>query len=399
MNYLMKRISIFLSFGLLLLILSGVAQGYMPSSTNLQDPLEFAESYMAQKLQAVLEKDTSLIDEYFNTNDKISIKTKAFEQGRLEAFIHSWDYQGIDLVWYSREFKGEVVSQEKNKAHVNITYTGQIKQADTGDMLHYWMNEPRDIYLIKSEGGGWTVQKEDYIDEFIMSYGREIDFDLFIQGIKPSLDAVNIEYVISETYEDVEILSSLVFLNRSRAIEYALKYSSNSSGDDSYNKKFTWWATTDCQNFVSQCYWNGFGGEDNQESINAHLFPMIDLQQTGIRDWWCDKYRAVSNGSWSSCSNFYNMITNNFNNDLVGLRGAEGNLGNIVKADYLYITSGHVWFINDIIDHNGNERNDWNEIYVCAHTANRRNYRIVNTYPSGPPTNMKFMKIANMKKP
>jgi len=51
----------------------------------------------------------------------------------------------------------------------------------------------------------------------------------------------------------------------------------------------------------------------------------------------------------------------------------------------------------EIIDHNANEWNDWNEIYVCAHTTNRRDYRIVNSYPSGPPTGMKFMKIANFK--
>lgn len=56
-------------------------------------------------------------------------------------------------------------------------------------------------------------------------------------------------------------------------------------------------------------------------------------------------------------------------------------------------------FITSATDSNGNGVTDWSEIYITAHTKNRKNHNLKALYSgiSTPPSYLKFVKIAHFK--
>ena len=64
-------------------------------------------------------------------------------------------------------------------------------------------------------------------------------------------------------------------------------------------------------------------------------------------------------------------------------------------GDYVYVP-GHVMFITDIT---GSGSTKWEDIYISAHTNNRKNKNLKSLYDgvSIPPSDMRFMSIWGIK--
>lgn len=104
--------------------------------------------------------------------------------------------------------------------------------------------------------------------------------------------------------------------NASNAVNYALTYTSvsddgTSLGASNYKNVNFKYGGEDCQRFVSQCIWAGFGGSNDLQSINNKL----GMDTDGQHRWWGTKTQdcnepseSASQFSWSACSYFKNYI-------------------------------------------------------------------------------------------
>ncbi len=92
--------------------------------------------------------------------------------------------------------------------------------------------------------------------------------------------------------------------NANNAIAYAYTYTTSSytgtSGNNTsfLNSNFNDYTNSggNCQNFVSQCIWAGFGGIDTYSAISNRLFPM--------NSGW-----STVNNSWAAVNPFYTYVT------------------------------------------------------------------------------------------
>ena len=139
------------------------------------DPEATAKAYVTAQFEAMLKKDVSILEPFFVEDDAQSAATLAFEKGRIALFMYNWERFGSDLVWYSAAFESSVLYHEGSVSRVALQFTGDIKMKDTGERLHKWNNQPREIGLIYVEGK-WLVQEDHYYDHFFASYGPDIDF-------------------------------------------------------------------------------------------------------------------------------------------------------------------------------------------------------------------------------
>ena len=144
----------------------------------------------------------------------------------------------------------------------------------------------------------------------------------------------------------------------------------------------------DCQNYVSQCLWAGFGG--NQGVPAYQQYPMDSI-------WWTTHYNCSN--QWSSASNFYNYVTGNQNNNTNGVQGTDwGTVTNYMQpGDYVYdVNMGHVYFMTGCDDSKGSLSGvaEWPEIIISAHNENHIDHYLQTLYWGGIiPSNMKFMRI------
>jgi len=118
---------------------------------------------------------------------------------------------------------------------------------------------------------------------------------------------------------------------------------------------------------------------------------MVDNIENAIT-WWCD---SVNFGSypigqtikycWTIVGDFIYMITQNNAHDKIGIHGSmvipltSLMIGDVVKVK----TQSHIMIISDIIDYDRDGNVDYNEIYICSHTNNRKDVRLssLNPYP------------------
>jgi len=90
------------------------------------------------------------------------------------------------------------------------------------------------------------------------------------------------------------------------------------------------------------------------------------------------------------------MVKANYSSNLYGLQGYATTVSNIKVGDYVYVP-GHVLFITEVSDTNGNGIIDYNELEICAHTSNRKDKNLATLYGSTQPSNMQFVRIVRVK--
>lgn len=153
-----------------------------------------------------------------------------------------------------------------------------------------------------------------------------------------------------------------------------------------YNTNFKAYNPNDCQDFVSQVLWYGFGGTNSSSFINSHSYPMIDLNTPGVTDWWADSSLTDPNWVWINVINFRNTVTTNQSNYRQGVQALIGDVSAIRPGDYIILPSqDHVYIVTELVDYDGDGWTDFNEIYYSSHSINRKHARLSTSYPSGDP--------------
>ena len=195
-------------------------------------------------------------------------------------------------------------------------------------------------------------------------------FDSYCATIRPELDAA----ADSEQLEAMDAFDENMELqstgdnidqsrtyNRTNAIAYANTYSSanytQATGNDpNYINRdlFAYYPERgNCQNFVSQAVWAGFGGSNSASGVNINKFPMDNI---GMHQWYGTKYDGPMN--WAYVDHFYNYVSasNNDNDDI----GMKGNIYTIYEGnDFSSVTTnkasllGAVLHVNYSTDNNG----------------------------------------------
>lgn len=184
------------------------------------------------------------------------------------------------------------------------------------------------------EAEGLSKQTFDYCDAVAQfdSYYANLDFELDSEADSEQLEVIDASNgsVEPQTIDGLNtVLDYSRTYNRTNAIAYANTYSSAnytapSGNDPKYlNGLFAYYEERgNCQNFVSQAVWAGFGGSNTASGVNIDVFPM---DNTGTHRWYGTKNDGPLN--WAYVDHFADYVSdsNNDNDDI----GMKGNIYNI----------------------------------------------------------------------
>lgn len=339
-----------------------------------------------------------------------------YELGRLQYSLLDW--QQSNTVFESCNYR-PVYADIKIKgrtATARVHPWVDLSYADDPDRVEPFGGELHTVTLTRAVSG-WRVTNDSYDDEFIRYLPRGTDFAALQASLGADLAAAAERQAALEqslrsdpraqsrfgasASGDAGILTYRTY-DRARCATYGTTYTSNSAdcATSSYNSLFAEWASggrcTDCQNFVSQCVWYGFGGTNTSTAIQGHYLPMV-YNISGATAWWEDRTTTGTNWTWTYVPAFRDLITNNWNSDKVGPQGYEGSLGLEWAGDYIAMSDwSHVYIVVGITDYDGDGTTDYNEIYVSAHTNNRNNVRLSSLVSQ---SSVRFMWVLTFKNP
>jgi len=300
-----------------------------------------------------------------------------------------------------------------NIAVTTVNEMASVKYSNSGDQAENSCGVEHEIKLVKTNGK-WKIIEDDYDNEMMKLYPRGTDWDKMVKEFNVTMkkwrkqdkeleeklkEKANTDARLKTRLSGVSELpittQNLRTPDRSKISWYGMQYTDDSGSDSTtyYNKLFKNYVVSggDCQNFVSQSIWYGFGGQNNSTAINGHYSPMLDENNDpDPHDWWADAYGTDSNWMWTGVDYFKSFIIDNYNNNKRGVQGLVGSLNYTMVGDYIYVP-GHVLIIVNIDDFDNDGLTDFNEIYVSAHTSNKNNHRLSDLYD---PSQVQYMWIA-----
>ena len=321
-----------------------------------------------------------------------------------------WDQNSINmnnLEYFAEDVKAKKLTLNAlNKRYNDIRSTLSFGKMIIGDdyakvevyeWFEFFDSEVPEVYSSTPSGEG-----TDYTIEYVLNddgwYITNIDFyDESTNALKkhemsaeelaekriyyPDTDKTNENEIAAGDGNIINSYGYTTYINTNNVKNYARQYSSNITGNSSYNSYFYWSSDNDCQNFASQALWCGLGGTNSTTSINNKYWPMV---ASGSYSWYGTSSTAC--GRWSLCGDFGSLIANTSAN-------REGPHGSI----YSGISKAQV---GDIIQFSKNNNTVWNHSYVvvavtgtygsrtasnitvCAHTKNRKDCLLSNCYVS-----------------
>lgn len=338
----------------------------------------------------------------------------SYEQGRLAYSIECW--RQVGHVHGSCEYRPKYrsIAFDGDSCLVSICPIVWLRGAvryQVGAELH-------EILLVRSHDG-WKIREDRYEDEFTDMYPRGTDFQQLLVALPSELAGFRdrekeIELQLASdprsnsdwTPDMPGVMATYVSYDRTRAAQYGTTYTNNDGSlytTTGYNPLFKSYNPSDCQNFVCQCIWYGFGGINDYAHISAHLFPMVgNGGPLGTWSWWSDGASTVYlpgqtyDWPWVNVSDFYGIAQDQYLNDKIGVQATLATSSTVYKGDYV-ATAGwsHVLIIVNCIDANGNRVYDYSEIWVSAHTSNRRNVPLASLYPS--PSSVVFVRVVRYR--
>lgn len=167
------------------------------------------------------------------------------------------------------------------------------------------------------------------------------------------------------------------------AARWALTYAGNLDDDDAY---FYYNSGGNCQNFVSQCVWAGYGGAIAGDGDIAQNITNKVRMVSGSSGWY-GKKTSVGTSAWASVNSFWNYVTSN---PSLGPKGTGYNDGGIytnldadtlMEGRILQLRSGLRTEASGRYEHSvivsSNADSDimptqYNKIYICSSTSDLR---------------------------
>jgi len=342
----------------------------------------------------------------FDMSDEAAREDYAYERGFYHVMLTAWRDDPITaLKSYKYEPKFYQLSITNSEARAKIHPIAILihKNRKVPDGNTPWTDHD---FILVHKNNLWLIKRVTCDDPLHNIYPHGSDFNRIAMEVRKCNQEVEKQQEAEEAklMKDPRAKQELIRRKNSRkkglsqrnvdqgwrnyayglAANYALLYSSNNTGDGSYNHKFLAY-TSDCANFVSQCLWFGFGGIDDSIYINTHALPMINDGVNG-RTWWADcDSTGVWNGQypWINVYQFLSMLYYNYDHNKIGPQGFVGLLyqtqvGEVVSSK----VSSHVMIVNGIIDYDSDGKTDFNEIFICAHTQNRQNVQLSTIFPT-----------------
>lgn len=189
-----------------------------------------------------------------------------------------------------------------------------------------------DHYVVEflKTNAGWTIVNMTV--EFLEAYGVEPEtFDLRA-SIQAADEALRQPVVtVPDPVETQAVTSSAYYYNKAAAVAYSMVYTTSRDNIGVYdfpefcNPNFTFYTNggdcgVNCQNYVSQCLWAGFGGSNTPSKIENCILPM-DTSGSDAMKWYCDGTDKTT--SWSAVDSFLNyaILSNDAKNE-TGLRSS-----------------------------------------------------------------------------
>jgi len=329
-----------------------------------------------------------------------------YETGLLQYCSYGWQRHTIQWSAYNYRPEYPQIFVSGNKAIVQVQPWVDYSYADVPEERNTAGSELHTIKVRKAHGA-WQLVEDSYESELRDMIPSGTDFHSLLAQLPRAEALWEAEQVSLAQGRDKQARQpadaagaagtlSYRTYGRSAAGAYARRYSSNSSGTGSYNLKFKPYAS-DCQNFVSQCVWAGFGGQDDAAYIENHSLPMLDAIP-GAEDWWCDKDGTTSTWHWTGVSYFEDWVETNDSQDRIGVQGCDGSLSSVEVGDVVrQVSQEHVFIVDRVLNLDGDEFTDYNEIYCCAHTENRRDVRLADLFAN--PSSVRFLWILTYRNP
>jgi len=343
--------------------------------------------------------------------------SRSYEEGRLSYSIECWRETGVrhESFCYRPQYESIVFAEAGCAVLVRpviwLRVAHGVGEYAIGTELHR-------VSLFHT-GDGWKVREDQYVDDFTQTYPRGTDFQHLLVDLRSDLASVRerdreIELrLASDPRSDpdwapgnVGVMATYVAYDRIRAAQYGMTYTNNDgslTSTTNYNTLFRAYNPSDCQNFVCQCIWYGFGGVNDYAHISGHLFPMIgDGPPLGTSSWWSDGSSTVYapgqtyDWPWVNVGDFFGIAYDQYLNNKIGVQAVQATSGTVYKGDYVATaTWSHVLIIVNCIDANSNRVYEYSEIWVSAHTANRQNVLLASLYPS--PSSVVFVRVVRYR--
>ena len=326
----------------------------------------------------------------FDQTDEVAFEDYAYERGLLHLRLTGWRYSNTLLNQYDYEPEFYKISVVKNIAKVIMRPHSTVIFHDDPKSMYEGASANHEFELV-SQNGNWILQRVKCYDPAHNLHPHGSDFNKIAADLieRTEADLANEQANALELSKDPRIASRALirqtgfaplgyrsfskYYCRAYALDYALDYNPLFFSYDS-----------DCTNFVSQCIWRGYGGQNSENPIENHDLPMIDDEDAIT--WWCDSEGTGTWNNkycWTGVSDFLYMIVKNYSENKVGLQGYRGYMSDVLIGDIVKIRSdSHVYIISNIKDYDHDYTPDWNEIYVSAHTTDREDERLSDLFPS-----------------
>ena len=332
----------------------------------------------------------------------ISDKVSFFRQFREDRNIQRHDFNA--------EYEVTDVEVSDNIAHVSL-YEGISFYYDDSDQETF-CGTIYDVSLFKN-GSQWIIYDVMSNDSFDQTY-RTGGFDYEAEIAQANLVTQEIlaaeaspDYKVESQFEALQIAAEqpstaqvqaastdYITYDAYNAACYAMTYTTSKNlglyqTKAYYNKNFVNYAQYydnngdgimdgdggDCQNFVSQCIWAGFGGSDDATGIKGLLEPM---DCDGPNVWYGGGSSEPHSSSWTAPSAFNTYIENSKNGTgarvqatTIGTFNTTLNLASIQVGDEIIVNNGgHAIFIVDVTGAS------YDNIYYCAHTADKKRAKL-----------------------
>ena len=398
-----------------------VALGLLTSISSAAFATEVANSNKATDYSA-LEKsiqDDTLLPE----SVKLDQLTRLFFEAKQENFLSAATTNNLMMFYTSQRTFNSISSDyssklfeferavRQNSSHErvyekfdvtipDITISGKTASVTAYEYLEYILADYEDIvssrgitYYIDfvKDGSDWKISNittDNELEQLVSQYDNvETLIALACTDEWTPVESPEIETAHQNATGNLATIStSATYPRRSysaiKAINYAKQYTSSdhsTSTTKNYNPDFPSFNPNDCQNFVSQCIWAGLGGTE------AFLEEPMISESSG-RDWYCYYENAtgtavpVYSTTWTSIKSFseYVKAGNSTKPGLYGKVGETGEIANCYAGDALQLCYSakkedyyHTYLIVKATYTNGVRTND--DLWVCAHTANRNN--------------------------
>lgn len=397
----MKRIICLL---LTVMLILGMSPSISFASTGEEEVRIVIESYFDTKSELLINNNidkAGILSSYFFEHTKN--KYLDYEIGRIQYFIESNIVSGtnFDVCDFNLEYSN--IDVKGTNATIEVKVISDVKY---NYMDNISISEIPHRITLQNISGNWLIIKDEYMDEFKKLFNMNTNFVNEVKKMKTNYKKSSLENIKNkgivppntncsneknDSYPRIvpgDATYNYLSSNRTNAVSYARLWTDNTgtNSDTNYNNnQFKYFSYgNDCQNYVSQCIWYGFGGR----SSSSKDFPMYS-------EWWANTVSTSTTWNWTGTSYFYNEITSNYQNDGYGVQGYATTPSNIQIGDYIYVT-GHVLLVTKANDTDGDGVVEYNELEICAHTSNRKDCNLSALY-GAQPSDMKFMHIVKVK--